>query len=103
MVSTRWWLPITIPLKGHWLPRRLKLRYLALGRTIYGRDDDDRVPAHELMHVAQFAQHGIGGVLLHYFKHVGKGLLRHRRLGRAFAEVPFEVEARAFAERQAHE
>lgn len=84
---------------GHWLPKRLNLPYLALGRTIYGRSDDDAVPTHELLHVAQFADHGLHGVLLHYAKHFGKGLLQHRQPGRAFAEVPFEVEARAFAAR----
>lgn len=84
---------------GHWLPKRLNLRYLAFGRTIYARDEDDAVPSHELLHVAQFADHGVGGVLMHYLKHVGAGLLKHREAGRAFAEVPFEVEARAFAER----
>ena len=84
-------------LRNHWLPRALGLEYLALGTRLFARGDPPELPRHEFLHLAQFRRFGAGYVLRHYLYHLARNLLRTRSLGRAFREVPFEVEARAFA------
>ena len=54
------------------------------------------VPHHEFLHLAQFRRFGVPRVLAHYVRYAAAGFVRHRDLGRAFREVPFEVEARAY-------
>jgi len=79
-----------------WLAKRLKIRYLALGSTLHASGAVPDVPHHEFLHLAQFRRFGVPRVVAHYLRHALAGLIRHRDLGRAFHEVPFEAEARAF-------
>jgi MoaA/NifB/PqqE/SkfB family radical SAM enzyme len=79
-----------------WLARRLNVRYLALGSTLHASGPVAGVPHHEFLHLAQFRRFGVPRVLAHYVRHAAAGFVRHRDLGRAFREVPFEVEARAY-------
>ena len=82
--------------RGHWLPRRLGGEYIAFGKTLYCRAADAEVPKHEFLHIVQFSEYGVVRVILHYLFHVGRNLCRFMDFGRAFCEVPFEVEAREF-------
>ena len=82
--------------RGHWLPRKLGVDCIAIRKTLYCRAPDAEVPKHEFLHIVQFSEYGVVRVFLHYLLHVGKNLCRFRNFGRAFREVPFEVEARAF-------
>jgi MoaA/NifB/PqqE/SkfB family radical SAM enzyme len=79
-----------------WLARRLNVRYLALGSTLHASGPVPNVPRHEFLHLAQFRRFGIVRVLAHYVRHAAVGLIRHRDPGRAFRDVPFEAEARAY-------
>jgi hypothetical protein len=83
--------------RGHWLPEKLKVDYFVFGKTMYCRHHGDRLPRHEFLHLAQFAKHGIPGVLVHYVYHGVKNLIMYRKLSTAFLQIPFEVEARAYA------
>ena len=82
--------------RGHWLPRKFGVDFIAFGKTLYCRAPDAEVPKHEFLHIAQFAKYGIARVLMHYVFHVAGNLCQSRNLGAAFREVPFEVEAREF-------
>ena len=82
--------------RGHWLPRKLGIGYIAFGKTLYCRAADAEVPKHEFLHIVQFHEYGVARVLLHYAFHVGRNLLRFRNFAQAFRGVPFEVEAREF-------
>lgn len=79
-----------------WLAKRLKAPYIALGSTLHASGAVRVVPRHEFLHVAQFRRCGVAGVILHYLRHGLANLLRCRNLGRAFRDVPFELEARAY-------
>ena len=83
---------------GHWLPRLLGSEYVALGTTLYAREAGAGVPDHELLHLAQFRRHGRLRVLGHYLRHAVPKLIANGDLAEAFRQVPFEVEARAYAE-----
>ena len=83
--------------RGHWLPRKLGVPCIALGKTLYCLAADAEVPRHEYLHIAQFHKYGVARVVLHYLWHVTRNYLRLRSLGAAFREVPFEVEARRYA------
>jgi hypothetical protein len=82
--------------RGHWLPKKLGAEWIAFGRTLYCRQVDGAVPKHEFLHIAQFARYGVACVILHYLFHVGRKYVRCRNFGKAFRQVPFEVEARDF-------
>lgn len=82
--------------ENHWLPRVLGADLIAFGRTLFARSLCPQVPHHEFLHLAQFRRHGVAGVLTHYVYHGVWNLVRERRLGAAFRDVPFEREARAF-------
>ena len=82
--------------REHWLPRKLGVAYLALGRTLYCRAADAPVPKHEYLHLAQFHKYGRARVVLHYLYHVSRNYCRLRSFGAAFRAVPFEVEARDY-------
>ena len=73
---------------------------MVLGRSIHlsgvTREDFLRDPfwvAHEMEHIRQFEQHGRLGFLVRYLR----DWARH-----GYYNIPFEVEARAAAERDAH-
>ena len=82
--------------RGHWLPRKLGVAYLALGRTLYCRETNAPVPKHEYLHIVQFHKYGWTRVVLHYLYHVARNYCRLRSFGAAFRAVPFEVEARDY-------
>ena len=79
-----------------WLAKRLNVRYLALGSTLHASGAVTDVPRHEFLHLAQFRRFGVLRVVAHYVRHAVAGLARHRHVGRAFRDIPFEVEARAY-------
>ena len=78
------------------LAKRLGIRYLALGSTLFSSGAVSEVPHHEFLHIAQFRRFGVPRVILHYLRHGIGHLIRTRDLGAAFRDVPFEVEARAY-------
>ena len=82
--------------RGHWLPRKAGVDCIALGATLYHARADGRVPKHEYLHLAQFSKYGVARVLLHYLVHFTRNYSRCRDLGKAFCDVPFEVEARRY-------
>ncbi len=85
--------------RGHWLPKKVGVECIAFGKTLYHREKDGEVPLHEFFHIAQFHRYGVAQVLLHYLFYEGKNYIRYRNFGKAFSEIPFEVEAREFEER----
>jgi len=82
--------------RGHWLPTKLGIECIAFGKTLYCRTANGDVPKHEYFHIVQFSRYGVARVVFHYLFHVGKNCCRYWNLGKAFREVPFEVEAREF-------
>ena len=75
---------------------------MTLGRLILVLRDDDRsgrrtLLAHELVHVAQYAQWGTTRFLWRYVREYGINLWRRRNHLQAYAAISFEVEARAAA------
>ena len=82
--------------RGHWLPRKAGVECIALGRTLYHAREGGQVPRHEYLHLAQFARYGTPRVLLHYLVNLARNYYRHRDFGKAFRDVPFEVEARQY-------
>ena len=82
--------------RGHWLPRKLGPECIAFRKTLYCKATDAEVPKHEFLHIVQFARYGTVRVLLHYVYHISKNLFRFRNFGKAFRQVPFEIEARDF-------
>jgi MoaA/NifB/PqqE/SkfB family radical SAM enzyme len=79
-----------------WVARRLQIPYLALGSTLFSSGAVSEVPHHEFLHLAQFCRFGVMRVVLHYLRHGIGNLVRCGELGKAFRDVPFEVEARAY-------
>jgi hypothetical protein len=70
---------------------------MTLGRTVFvraDRVDDDRLLAHELVHVEQWQAHGRIGFLARYVGGYLWALVRHRRHRAAYLAIPFEAEAR---------
>ena len=84
--------------RSHWLPRRLGIEWFAWGQTLYGRSPVGPLPAHEFWHLEQNRKFGMARVVFHYLCHFFRNYLRKRRAGEAYLAIPFEVEARAFAE-----
>ena len=82
--------------RGHWLPKKLGVEYLAFGRTLYFRMVEGGIPKHEFLHLAQFHKYGVAGVVFHYLYHLARNLCRYRNFRDSFREVPFEREAREF-------
>ena len=82
--------------RGHWLPAKLGIECIAFGKTLYLRTASGDVPKHEFLHIVQFARYGVARVVFHYLFHAGGNYCRYGNLGKAFREVPFEVEARDF-------
>ena len=82
--------------RGHWLPRKLGIDWIAFGKTLYCRTANGDVPKHEFLHIVQFSRYGVPRVVCHYLFHAGRNFCRYGNVGKAFREVPFEVEARDF-------
>ncbi len=83
-----------------WLARGFQ--GMTLGRFILLRRDDDRsghstLVAHELAHVAQYAQLGVFRFWWRYLREYGVSLWHLRSHRQAYRAVSFEVEARAAA------
>lgn len=82
--------------RAHWLPEKLGIEWIAFGKTLYCRTADGDVPKHEFLHIVQFSRYGVVRVVVHYLFHASRNFCRFGNLGKAFREVPFEVEARQF-------
>jgi hypothetical protein len=82
--------------ENHRIPQKMGVDYFVFGRTMYCRGKMLNLPKHEFLHVAQFRKYGSFLVLMHYLFYLIINLIRYRKFGKAFAEVPFEVEARLF-------
>lgn len=79
---------------------------MTLGRLILVRRDDERsarrvLLAHELVHVAQYAELGMTTFLRRYLREYFGNLWRLRSHRRAYLAISFEAEARAAATRWA--
>ncbi len=83
--------------RGHWLPKRLNVDCFVFGKVMYCRPHGGGLPKHEFLHLAQFEKYGTVMVMIHYVFHGVTNLIRYRKLSTAFQQIPFEVEARAFA------
>lgn len=88
--------------EDHWLPRMLRAEYFVFGTTLYCQNKKGRLPEHEFLHVAQFAEYGTFAVIMHYLYHGIRNLIKYKNAATAFQEIPFEVEARTFALRTMH-
>jgi len=84
--------------RGHWLPRRLGVDCVAFGRVLYLQRPDAPIPRHEFLHLVQFRTYGIPRVVCHYLFHAAQNYRQCRNLAKAFRDIPFEREARAFEE-----
>ncbi len=82
--------------ENHWLPRKFGAKHIAIGKTLYSNSTVNEIPKHEYLHIAQYRKYGLHGVLLRYLTYGLAHYLKHRNLGKAFANVPFEVEAREY-------
>jgi hypothetical protein len=80
----------------HWLPARLNVPFVALGRTLYASGAVTEIPRHEFLHLAQFRRFGVLRVFCHYLWHGSRRLAGGSSFGQAFGGVPFEEEARAY-------
>ncbi|HEX6312575.1 MAG TPA: DUF4157 domain-containing protein [Acidimicrobiia bacterium] len=75
---------------------------MTLGRWILvrrGREQDDRLLAHELVHVRQWREAGAARFLWRYLGAYGRGRLRGLGHREAYAAIPFEREAKALTSR----
>lgn len=81
---------------SHWLAKYTNLPIIAWGRALYFKEPLTYLPYHEYLHLAQFHKFGIFRVLCHYIYHGGINWLQTRKLKTAFAQIPFEVEARQY-------
>ncbi|MEM9034891.1 MAG: hypothetical protein AAGA99_02535 [Actinomycetota bacterium] len=77
----------------------MSIRRLILLRR--GREHDDALLAHELVHAEQWHDHGVAGFLARYVWGYLGGLARYRRHRLAYLAIPFEREARRRAARWA--
>lgn len=74
---------------------------MTIGHTILvrpGREDDEALLAHELVHVRQWAELGPVGFLARYLGAYFRNLARLRNHMAAYRAIPLEAEARAAAE-----
>lgn len=84
---------------ARWLPPQADA--MTLGNTIYvrpGHQDSDRLIAHELVHVRQWAELGRVGFLARYLSSYFRNLARLRNHMAAYRSIPLEEEARAGAD-----
>lgn len=66
-----------------------------------GREQDERLLAHELVHVRQVDELGLARFLVRYLREYVVALVRLRRTHAAYRAISFEVEARDEAARWA--
>ncbi len=86
--------------KDHWIPKKMGVDYFAFGKTLYYRNSENRIPKHEFFHIVQFHRFGTLSVLFHYCYHLFKNSIKYKNFSKAFAQVPFEIEAREYEARQ---
>jgi len=85
-------------IENHRIPQKMGVDFFVFGRTMYCRGKLEKLPTHEFLHVAQFRKYGSFLVVLHYLFYLAVNLVKFRNFGKAFQQVPFEVEARKFEE-----
>lgn len=80
---------------NHWIPRLLHAEGVTIGRSIYflGSQPSSKLLRHELVHVEQYEQYGVVGLLTRYLFHYLKGRLKGLDHWGAYYQIPFEVEA----------
>jgi|GEM_PF-635739 len=96
-VGYPWWL-------RPWLARDVIA--ITLGRRIYVSsivanrrpESIEKLLRHELAHVRQVARHGLIGFLARYLAEFVRLLWRERSINKAYANISFEIEARAAEE-----
>jgi hypothetical protein len=84
--------------ENHWLPRKLSVRFIAFGKTLYCDCQLTILPDHEFLHIVQFNKFGVPRVAVHYMMHLIKNYFTTFNFAGAFANIPFEVEARQYEE-----
>jgi len=84
--------------ENHRIPQKMGVDFFVFGRTMYCRGKMEKLPTHEFLHVAQFRKYGSFLVVLHYLFYLSVNMVKFRNFGKAFQNVPFEVEARKFEE-----
>jgi hypothetical protein len=82
--------------ENHRIPQKMGVDFFVFGRTMYCKGELEKLPQHEFLHVAQFRKYGRFMVIMHYLFYLTINLFKYRDFGKAFTEVPFEVEAREF-------
>ncbi len=82
--------------ENHRIPHKMGVGFFVFGKTMYCRGTMGKLPDHEFLHVAQFRKYGSFLVVLHYLFYLSLNMLKYRNFGKAFQQVPFEVEARKF-------
>ncbi len=85
--------------KNHWLPKLLKVEYVAFGKKLYSAGPGTTIPRHEFLHIAQFEKFGVPIVIWHYLYHFFKNLFQLKKIPDAYAAIPFEIEARVYQKR----
>ncbi len=83
-------------IENHWIPKKMGTEFFVFGKTMYCNNNMIKIPKHEFLHVAQFKKYGIFLVTLHYLFYISVNFIRYRNLGKAFSQIPFEIEARNF-------
>ena len=82
--------------ENHWIPQKMGVDFFVFGNTLYCKSNMQKLPKHEFLHVAQFRKYGSFLVIVHYLFFLSLNIIRYRNFGKAFVEVPFEVESRKF-------
>jgi hypothetical protein len=85
-------------IENHRIPKKMGVDFFVFGKTMYCRGKMGKLPQHEFLHVAQFRKYGSFLVVLHYLFYLSVNMVKFRNFGKAFENVPFEVEARKFEE-----
>jgi len=84
--------------ENHRIPQKMGVDFFVFGNTMYCRGKMEKLPSHEFLHIAQFRKYGSFLVVIHYFFYLLVNMVKFRNFGKAFQQVPFEVEARRFEE-----
>jgi hypothetical protein len=84
--------------ENHRIPQKMGVDFFVFGKTMYCRGKMEKLPNHEFLHVAQFRKYGSILVVMHYLFYLSFNMIKYRNFGKAFQNVPFEVEARKFEE-----
>ncbi len=82
--------------ENHWLPKLFGPKYIAFGKTLYCSEQCQIVPKHEYLHIAQFKAYGTFIVVMKYLFHFFRNFIRFKDARKAYAEIPFEIEAREY-------